>query len=375
MKTPNDWLLLAAGAAGAALLTGKRRDWLGSPVEGGVALVTPHGHFSAHREGPPVHLHQGVDLAASPGVRVLAIGDGVIVATDPGLGKIVRKLRLDRSSVWPGSDGPRVDSVVYADLGKPLVAVGDRVRRGDPVALVGSAGFFHFAVKEDRGTGEGFFDSGACGLRLSRRRKKGCGMRLKWRSPLNEEEDGFAEWVKNLRGHNGVVSDPGRGRSRDCLHRGVAHGATLRDPDPPPVPVERKGGGALVPRGHGRGRGDRRRDAARRPGGRPVRAHPEARAARQHHGRSYPVVAHGSCRRRAVMRRRPVDWATVISAALDAAAHVIREHYAQPEIEDLEDDDLDIVEAAAVLGVSIDADADEIRRALRARLCRDADPP
>jgi murein DD-endopeptidase MepM/ murein hydrolase activator NlpD len=67
-----------------------------SPLEmGGTPRVTPHGYFAAPRAGPPIHRHQGVDLAAPPGSRVLAVGDGKIVRTDPGLGKIVRKLQLD----------------------------------------------------------------------------------------------------------------------------------------------------------------------------------------------------------------------------------------------------------------------------------------
>jgi len=99
------WIWIGIGSAGALLLAGKRNasggGFLGTPVEGtGAPTVTPHGYFSAHREGPPVHDHQGVDLAASPSSYVLAVGDGVIVATDPGLGKIVRKLKLDRPASW-----------------------------------------------------------------------------------------------------------------------------------------------------------------------------------------------------------------------------------------------------------------------------------
>jgi murein DD-endopeptidase MepM/ murein hydrolase activator NlpD len=100
-----------------------------------------------------VHSHQGVDLVAEPGSHVLAVGDGLIVATNPGLGKMVRKLKLSAPGSW-GLGLRRVHSIVYADLGKPLVNAGDHVRRGDPIALVDKAGFIHFAVKEN----EVFFD-------------------------------------------------------------------------------------------------------------------------------------------------------------------------------------------------------------------------
>jgi hypothetical protein len=88
---------------------------------------------------------------------VLAVGDGVIVKTDPGLGKVVRKLNLDVRGAWD-LNHRRVDAIVYADLGKPLVQPGDRVRKGDPIALVWEHGFVHFAVKERRPSGEIFFD-------------------------------------------------------------------------------------------------------------------------------------------------------------------------------------------------------------------------
>jgi murein DD-endopeptidase MepM/ murein hydrolase activator NlpD len=161
------WIWLGLGSAGALFALARTRSGspiLGSPVErGGMPTVTPHGYFSAPRAGPPAHAHQGVDLAAPPGSRVLAVGDGVIVATDPGIGKVVRKLRLDVPGRW-NVGGRTVDAVVYADLGTPLVQPGDRVRRGDPIALVDKAGFVHFAVKESRPRGEVFFDPKEAGF-------------------------------------------------------------------------------------------------------------------------------------------------------------------------------------------------------------------
>jgi murein DD-endopeptidase MepM/ murein hydrolase activator NlpD len=160
------WLWLGLGVGVLILVGGRKRApppgslILGSPVEvGGAPKVTPRGHSGASRDGPPVHTHQGVDLAAPPGSRVLAVGDGLIVATNPGLGLVVRKLKLDAPGIWLDENGGRlVDAVVYADLGKPLVSAGDRVKKGDPIALVDKRGFVHFAVKEFRRSGEVFFD-------------------------------------------------------------------------------------------------------------------------------------------------------------------------------------------------------------------------
>ena len=163
------WLWVAVASIGGFFLLRHRspsaRSYLlGSPVEGNATpTVTPHGYFGAPRSGPPVHTHQGVDLAARAGSHVLAVGDGVIVRTNPGLGKVVRKLRLDVPGSWDFSHR-RVDAVVYADLGAPIVQPGDRVRKGAPIALVDKPGFVHFAVKESRPSGEVFFDPKEAGF-------------------------------------------------------------------------------------------------------------------------------------------------------------------------------------------------------------------
>jgi murein DD-endopeptidase MepM/ murein hydrolase activator NlpD len=161
---------LGVGGVALLLLTGRERrgaapDRLGSPLDGDdVPRVTPHGHFGAPRAGPPIHAHQGIDLAARPGSPVLAVGDGTIVATDPGLGLVVRKLRLDEPGTWSDDARRSVAAVVYADLGTPLVEPGQRVRRGDPIALVWSRGFVHFATKERRAGREVFFDPADAGF-------------------------------------------------------------------------------------------------------------------------------------------------------------------------------------------------------------------
>jgi len=137
---------------------------LGSPVEGeAVPHVTPHGFYGAARGGPPVHTHQGVDLQARPGSHVLAIGDGKILDAKPGLGLVVRKLELDKPATWILGGRP-VRWVVYADLGEVLTQPGDRVRRGDPIALVHPRGFVHFAVKDAIALREQFFDPADAGF-------------------------------------------------------------------------------------------------------------------------------------------------------------------------------------------------------------------
>ena len=164
------WTIIGLGSLGVLVLISRTRNTLsggvvlGSPVEVvGAPRVTPHGYFAAPRAGPPIHTHQGLDLAAPPGSRVLAVGDGRIVKTDPGLGKIVRKLQLDAPGAW-AEGGPRASAIVYADLGRPLVQPGDRVRRGEAIALVGASGFVHFATKEVRDGREVFFDPKLAGF-------------------------------------------------------------------------------------------------------------------------------------------------------------------------------------------------------------------
>ena len=142
----NPWIWLAVGLSAGALLLRRRSSALCSPVDTPVPLTTPHGAFGFQRKGPPEHPHQGVDLVAPAGSHVVAVGDGVIVATAPGLGKVVRKLRLEEPAAWTPGAMP-IASIVYADLGTPLVNPGDRVRAGQPIALVAKRGFVHFAVK------------------------------------------------------------------------------------------------------------------------------------------------------------------------------------------------------------------------------------
>jgi murein DD-endopeptidase MepM/ murein hydrolase activator NlpD len=166
-----DWFWIMLGAASAVLVAGRvRRAFLHDaglalPLPGtAVPRVTKHGDFGAYRAGPPVHTHQGIDLSARPGSEVLAIGDGLIVPANPGLGKIVRKLKLDMPATWSAGGEP-IEFAVYADLGVPVIDPGERVCRGDAIALVGPEGFVHFAVKTKSLWGdETFIDPRKAGL-------------------------------------------------------------------------------------------------------------------------------------------------------------------------------------------------------------------
>lgn len=74
--------------------------------------------------------HSGIDFVAPPGKEVAVTGDGIVThaGRDNGLGKAVYV-----------SHGFGV-STRYGHLSKTLVEVGQRVRRGDTVGLVGNTG-------------------------------------------------------------------------------------------------------------------------------------------------------------------------------------------------------------------------------------------
>lgn len=161
----NRWIWIALGVVGFAFTRRIREQddaFALAPLEGSL-VVTPHGHFGAARKGPPVHAHQGIDLAARPGSFIRAIATGTVVATNPGLGGLVRKLKLDVPTSF-ASGKEAVAFVVYADLGSALREPGERVAQGEPIAVVGRRGFFHFATKRVAQGREEFFDPALSGL-------------------------------------------------------------------------------------------------------------------------------------------------------------------------------------------------------------------
>ena len=116
---------------------------LKAPLVAPLRQPTPHGYYGARRPTdvklPLDHYHQGVDLGGTAGEKILAVGDGKIVPSNPGKGEIVRVLLLN--------DGR---AVVYADIGTPLVKDGDILKAGDTVGLVRPNGFVHVAIRESR---------------------------------------------------------------------------------------------------------------------------------------------------------------------------------------------------------------------------------
>ena len=88
--------------------------------------------------------HAGIDFAGAPGTRVLAAADGVVsyAGRDTGYGKLVE---LTHGNGYVTR---------YAHNASLLVEAGQTVRRGDPLALMGSTGrstgtHLHFEVLRD----------------------------------------------------------------------------------------------------------------------------------------------------------------------------------------------------------------------------------
>ena len=89
--------------------------------------------------------HEGVDIAAVMGSPIKAMGDGVVTYAGPksGYGALVE---INHGNGY---------ATRYAHLSGTLVKVGDRVKKGHPVALVGTSGrstgpHLHFEVLKSR---------------------------------------------------------------------------------------------------------------------------------------------------------------------------------------------------------------------------------
>ena len=114
----------------------------GRPVESGYI-----SSFFGKRPDPftgETAFHAGIDFAAAPGTRVLAAADGVVsfAGRDNGYGKLVE---ITHGNGYVTR---------YAHNSSLLVEPGQTVRRGDPLALMGSTGrstgtHLHFEVLRD----------------------------------------------------------------------------------------------------------------------------------------------------------------------------------------------------------------------------------
>lgn len=111
----------------SSLSQGLRALPIGYPVEGD---VTSHYGYRLSPFSRRASFHEGMDLSLDSGGDVVTTGDGV-----------VSEVRYDRAYGWV-VDVEHSSSVAtrYAHLSKTLVKVGQRVRRGDKIALSGNTG-------------------------------------------------------------------------------------------------------------------------------------------------------------------------------------------------------------------------------------------
>ncbi len=114
----------------------------GRPVEAGY-ISSLYGHRTDPFNGNTA-FHAGLDFAGAPGTRVLAVADGVVSAAgaDGGYGRLIE--------ITHGNGY----LTRYAHNATLLVSVGQTVRRGDSIALMGATGratgtHLHFEVLRD----------------------------------------------------------------------------------------------------------------------------------------------------------------------------------------------------------------------------------
>lgn len=114
----------------------------GRPVESGY-ISSLYGQRTDPFHGNQTN-HPGLDFAGAAGTQVLAVADGIVshAGTDGGYG---RSIEITHGNGYVTR---------YAHNAKLLVAPGQTVRRGDPIALMGSTGrstgtHLHFEVMRD----------------------------------------------------------------------------------------------------------------------------------------------------------------------------------------------------------------------------------
>ncbi|HEY5559989.1 MAG TPA: M23 family metallopeptidase [Steroidobacteraceae bacterium] len=114
----------------------------GRPVESGY-ISSLYGQRTDPFHGNQAN-HPGLDFAGATGTRVLAVADGIVshAGTDGGYG---RSVEITHGNGYVTR---------YAHNAKLLVVPGQTVKRGDPIALMGSTGrstgtHLHFEVMRD----------------------------------------------------------------------------------------------------------------------------------------------------------------------------------------------------------------------------------
>lgn len=109
------------------------------------ALTSDYG--PRDRPGDGTRFHTGLDLQAPEGTPVYAAADGTVVRSEPS-GAYGHMILLEHGA---GTE------MLYAHHARNLVARGDRVRRGEVIALVGHSGnatgdHLHFELRWRGGT-------------------------------------------------------------------------------------------------------------------------------------------------------------------------------------------------------------------------------
>ena len=114
----------------------------GRPVESGY-ISSLYGQRTDPFDGRNA-FHQGLDFAGTPGTRVLAVADGIVshAGIDGGYGRLIE---ITHGNGYVTR---------YGHNAKLLVEAGQTVKRGDPIALMGSTGrstgtHLHFEVLRD----------------------------------------------------------------------------------------------------------------------------------------------------------------------------------------------------------------------------------
>lgn len=105
----------------------------GRPLRPGVGVVTSTFGYRSDPFGilPVGENHSGIDFAAGEGTPIYASGPGVIAEVDAAQGGLGRSVRINHENGF---------FTLYGHCSVVLVKPGDRVRRGDKIALVGQTG-------------------------------------------------------------------------------------------------------------------------------------------------------------------------------------------------------------------------------------------
>lgn len=104
----------------------------GRPLKPGVGVVTSTFGYRSDPFGilPVGEYHSGIDFAAGEGTPIYATGPGII-AVDSAVGGLGKSVRINHENGF---------FTLYGHCSLILVNPGDRVKRGDKIALVGQTG-------------------------------------------------------------------------------------------------------------------------------------------------------------------------------------------------------------------------------------------